>query len=199
MMLTIVGEIGGSSIIHVYKTSDWSMKKIDINGLSVQNAVWTTQNKILVQVTITKDSYGKLIDGRETNWEDIGYRLIDPSSTSNTKGIWFSSIPSGDPSSPWNQTFPVDRKQVVNFSTNKIASALGKIINGATLEMSSYYSYEANDPAPGAFGLVFSPNGHFLFLKGASYKHGGHALVKNIIVDVDSGKPPGGRRRAHQQ
>lgn len=188
-MLTIVGTIGAPSVIHVYNTNDWSLKKIDVDGLFIQNATWTAEDRIIVQATVTKDSYGKLIDGRRTNWEDIGYRLIDPSEHFTTKAVWFPSISSADPKLPWSQTFPVDKLQEPNFKTNKIASALGKIIDGATLEISSYRSYEANDPAPGAFGLVFSPNGRLLFLKGASYKHGGHAPVNNTIVDVASGKP----------
>lgn len=188
-MLTIVGAIGAPSTIHIYDTNDWSLKKIHVDGLFVQTATWTAEDKIIVQVTVTKDSYDKSIDGRQINWEDVGYRLIDPLGYLPTKAVWFPSTPSGDPKSPWKQTFPIDRLQTANFTTNRIASALGKVIDGATLEISSYQSYEANDPAPGAFGLVFSPNGRLLFLKGASYKYGGHAIVKNIIVDVASGKP----------
>ncbi len=37
--------------------------------------------------------------------------------------------------------------------------------------------------------MGFSPDGRLLYLKGASFKHGGHAPIQNSIVDVASGKP----------
>jgi hypothetical protein len=36
--------------------------------------------------------------------------------------------------------------------------------------------------------MAFSPDGRFIYLKGASYKYGGHVPIKNSIVDVASGK-----------
>jgi hypothetical protein len=76
-----------------------------------------------------------------------------------------------------------------DFATNQIFLDAGKIVDGITLNIGRYHSYDENDIAPGAFGMGFSPDGRLLYLKGASFKHGGHAPIQNSIVDVASGKP----------
>ena len=37
--------------------------------------------------------------------------------------------------------------------------------------------------------MGFSPDGHLLYLKGASFKYGGHVPIKNSIVNTETGNP----------
>ena len=189
-MLTIVGKIGEPSYIHIYDTHDWSVQKLYIDGLAVQTAAWTADEKILVGVHVTRETFGKTVDGRTiTQFKDTALRLLDPTGKAPTKAIWFPAEPTSDPKSPFTYAFPVGALGITNFVTNQIYLNAGKVVDGNTLAIHRFHSFDQNDIAPGAFGMAFSPDGRLLYLKGASFRFGGHEPIKNSIVDFASGKP----------
>ncbi|MDB5775548.1 MAG: hypothetical protein JWP38_1681 [Herbaspirillum sp.] len=189
-MLTIAGAIGEPSYIYVYDTNNWALQKVYVDGFSVITAAWTAEDKVLVGVMMTKETFGKELDGRVvSHGEDTALRLLDPTGKTPTKTVWFPAKPTEDPKS-FTYTYSIGAVGVTNFVTNQIFYSSGNVIDGDTLKIHRYSAYDQNDNAPGAFGMALSPNGRLLFLKGASFKNGGnHKPIKNSIVNVTSGKP----------
>ena len=187
-MLTIVGPIGDPSYIYIYDTKDWSLQKLYVDGLAAETAAWTAEDKILVGVH-SGDAFGKTVDGRTIKAFDVALRLLDPTDKTPTKAVWFPAEPSGDPKWPFNYSFPVGSSGIPNFAKNEIFLDAGKAIDGNTLAIRQFRSFDSTDKAPGAFGMGFSPDGRFLYLKGASFRYGGHAPIKNSIVNTETGKP----------
>ena len=190
-MLTIVGPIGQPSTIHVYDTSTWALQKIYVDGFAVETAAWTAEDKILVGVHVTRETYGKEIDGRSiTQVKDVAVRLLDPAGKESTKAVWFPAIPDDRPRySPWKQAIDVELT-VCSFATNKIALGAGRIIDGKTMDILTYYSIEdiVNDKvSTGTGGMVFSPDGKFLFIKAGAW-FDGRKPVKNAIIDTATGE-----------
>ena len=188
-MLTIVGPIGQPSTIHVYDTSTWALQKIYVDGFAVETAAWTAEDKILVGVHVSRETLGKEIDGRTiSQMKDIAVRLLHPTGKESTKAVWFPAKPTNDPKSPFTYAFPVGSGLLTNFVTNQIFLDAGKIIDGVTLKIDTYHAEDESNIAPGAFGMGFSPDGLLLYLKGASFRYGGHAPIKNSVVDRATGK-----------
>ena len=188
-MLTISGPMVGPSYLNIYDTKDWSLQKLYVDGLAVETAAWTAEDKVLVGVTVTKNSFGKIIDGRKALWYDSALRLLDPIGKSPTKTVWFPEEPSGNPKWPFTYSFPIASKTIPNFAKNEIFLDSGKVIDDDTLAIRQFRSFDNTDKAPGAFGMGFSLDGRFLYLKGASFRYGGHAPIKNSIVNTETGKP----------
>ncbi|MGN5479471.1 hypothetical protein ACTMU2_29015 [Cupriavidus basilensis] len=135
------------------------------------------------------EAYGNTIDGYAiAHWEDTAIRLLDPSGSQPTKAVWFPARPADNQKFPFNYSFPVGSKMQSNFATNRVFLDAGFIIDAATLNIRRFYSVDKEDIAPGAFGMGFSPDGHLLYLKGASFSHGEHTPIKNSILDVGAGK-----------
>lgn len=195
-MLTVVGGafVGATEkpyYIHIYDTQTWALlNEINADNLRVNNAEWTTENKILVAVSPTRETIGKAIDGRTiTESNDTALRLFDPSGKDPIKAVWFPAEPTGDPKLPFKSAIQLGTQGVPIFSTNQIIFPTGLIVDGATLNVRRINPFNEKNDAPGAFGMGVSSDGRFLYLKGASYKYGGHPPIRNSIVDVESGKP----------
>ena len=189
-LLTIVGTVGNPSYIHVYDTKTWKMRKIYVDGMAVTSAAWTADDRILAGTTVTSETYGKTLDGHViSRWEDTALRLLDPSGNLPTNAVWFPAKPTNDAKFPFNVSFPIGSRMRSDFPINQIFLDSGLVVDVATLNIHPYRSFDQADIAPGAFGMGFSPDGHLLYLKGASFSHGGHAPIKNSIVNVASGKP----------
>ncbi|MBV8273392.1 MAG: WD40 repeat domain-containing protein [Cupriavidus sp.] len=189
-MLTIVGAIGAPSYIHVYDTRTWELERLYADGLFVERAAWTSDDKVLVAASVTKETFGRTLDGHViTQWKDSALRVLDPSKKEPTKAVWFPAIPRNDKKSPFGYGFPIGSNMRSNFPRHQIYLEAGFVIDTKTLDIHRYSSFDKDDAAPGAFGMGFSPDGRLLYLKGASFSHGGHAPIKNSIVDVISGQP----------
>ena len=188
-MLTIVGALGEPSYIHIYDTQTWALQKLYVDGLAVQSAAWTSDDKILVAASITKESFGKAIDGHAiATGFDTALRILDPNGKEPTKAVWFPASPTGDPKWPFVSGFPIGAKTASNFPRNEIFLDAGRVVSASTLNVRNYHAVNEGNSAPGAFGMGFSPDGRFIFLKGASFKFGGDTPIKNSIVDIDTGK-----------
>ncbi|MEW6339650.1 MAG: WD40 repeat domain-containing protein [Pseudomonadota bacterium] len=189
-LLTLVGTLGDPSDIYVYDTKTWALQIIHADGLRVTTASWTTDDRILVSAMPTSETgEGKTLDGHLIHWYDTAIRLVDPSGKEKTKAVWFPQEPTNDPKSPYTYAFPVGTEGQTNFATNEIFLASGQIINGATLSVRHYHSFNATDIAPGGSGMGFSPDGKFLYLKGSTFADPGRKPIENSIVDIASGKP----------
>jgi WD40 repeat protein len=190
-MLTIVGEVFGPNYIHIYDTRTWALQKVYVDGLAVQTAAWTAEDKILVGVRATKETIGKTIDGYTiTHGPDVALRLLDPTGKEPTKAVWFPAIPDDRPRhSPWTQAIDV-ALSASNFSANQVALGAGRIINGKTMEILTYFSIEdilSNKVSTGTGGMTFSPNGKYLFLKAGTWFDGRKPVI-NTIVDTTTGR-----------
>lgn len=189
-LLTIVGAIGEPSYIHAYDTKTWALQKVFVDGLAVVTAAWTVDDRILVGVDVTRETFGKSLDGHVLQWKDTAIRLLDPSGKEPTKAVWFPAKPTDDPKAPFTYAFPVGSQGKTNFVTNQVFLDAGRVIDGATLNVHRYYSFDEESVAPGAFGMGFNPDGRLLYLKGASFPSSSdRPSIKNSIVDVASGKP----------
>jgi WD40 repeat protein len=186
-MLTLVGTIGDPSSVYVYDTKTWALQKIYVDGLAVPAASWTADDKILVSAMTTTETAGKTLDGHVVQWYDTAIRLLDPSGKDKTKAVWFPRQPTDDPKSPYTYAFPAGTGGQTNFATNQIFFVSGEVIDGATLSVRHYQSLAPSDIAPGAFGMGFSPDGKFLYLKGATFAEPGYKPLENSIVDTASG------------
>ncbi len=188
-MLAIVGAIGEPSYIYIYDTETWDLQKLYVDGLHVGFAAWTADDKILVSVNVTKEAFGKVLDGHPVEqWNDTALMLLDPSGKESIKAKWFPPKPTGNPAFPFVVGFPFLSNAKTNFPTNQVFLGAGKIIDGATLEIRTYLSFDTESIAPGGFGLGFSPDGRLLYLKGANFQ-GDRAPMLNSIVDTASGEP----------
>lgn len=189
-MLTIVGAIGEPSYLHIYDTKDWTLKKIYVDGLAVQTAAWTAEDKILVGVSVTKEVFGKTIDGHTiTRGPDVALRLLDPSGMEPIKAVWFPAIPDDRPKYlPWKQATSVDLS-VTSFAANIIALGADRFVDGKTLKIISYYTLEEleNGSRAGGGGKVFSPDGRYLYVKDAKW-FDNRKPVTNAIIDTSTGK-----------
>ncbi|MBV6754792.1 hypothetical protein KV580_31215 [Pseudomonas chlororaphis] len=189
-MLTIVGAIGEPSYIYIYDTRDWTLQKLYVDGLAVQRAAWTAEDKIMVGVNGTRETLNKNIDGRLLIHPDVGLRLIDPSGREPTKAVWFPAVPDERPHYfPWKQAIDVDLS-VTNFSVNQIALGIGRIIDGKTMSILTYYSIEdivSDKVSPGIGGMAFSLDGKYLFIKAGAWFDGRKPVV-NSIIDTSTGK-----------
>jgi hypothetical protein len=90
---------------------------------------------------------------------------------------------------PWKQAVDVDLT-VTNFAGNQIALGIGRIINGKTLDILTYYSLEdieSDKVSPGLGGMVFSLDGRYLFIKGGAWFDGRKPVV-NSVIDTSNGK-----------
>lgn len=188
-MLTIVGEIGEPSYIHVYDTKTWALKKIYADGLEAPFAAWTADDKILVSAAVTTQTHGKTVDGRVLDWYDAAVRLLDPSGKEPTKAVWFPHKRTGDPTLPFRYDFPVGSAAETNFATNQIFLDSGGVIDGETLHIRRYHEFDKTNVAPGAFGMAFSQDGKWLYLKGATFAVPGKKTMENVVVDTASGEP----------
>lgn len=189
-MLTLVGAIGEPSYIYIYDTKTWDLQKLYVDGLRVGFAAWTADDKILVSGAVTKEAFGKTLDGRPVSqWKDTALRLLDPSGKEPVKAVWFPAKPTDDPKFPFTASFPIGSQARTNFATNQVFLGAGKVIDGDTLNVRHYSSFDEDSLAPGAFGMGFSPDGRLLYLKGAVFAHGDRAPIRNSIVDTESGRP----------
>ena len=188
-LLTIMTKVDGS-YIYVYDTKTWALQKLYLDGLTVETAAWTADDRILAGVSVTRNLLGQKFDVRTvTGQYDTAMRLIDPSNKEVTKAVWFPAESTGDPKSPFTYAFPIGSHGISNFVTNQLFLDAGFVIDGTTLKVSRYQSFDKDDIAPGSFGMGFSGDGRYLYLKGASFSFGGHAAIKNSVVDVASGTP----------
>ncbi len=190
-MLTIVGTIGDPSTIHIYDTTNWQLQKLYVDGLAVESAAWTAEDKILVGAHNTKETLNTTIDGYTiTHGPDVAIRLIDPKGKEASKGIWFPAIPDDRPNYlPYKQAIDVVLS-VSNFETNMIALGAGRIIDGKSLRITTYYSIEDivnNKVATGTGGMVFDPSGKFLYLKNFGW-YDNRSPARNSIIDTLKGK-----------
>ncbi|MPQ70473.1 MULTISPECIES: hypothetical protein [unclassified Pseudomonas] len=189
-MLTIVGAIGEPSYIYIYDTKNWTLQKLYVDGLAVQRAAWTAEDKIMVGVNGTKKTVNKTMDGRLLAPFDVGLRLLDPSGKSPTKAVWYPAVADNRPGYyPWKQAVDVDLS-VGTFAANQIALGIGRIISGETMDILTYYSMDdivSDKVSPGVGGLAFSPNGEYLFVKAGAWFDGRKPVV-NSIIDARTGK-----------
>ena len=190
-MLTISGPMVGPSYLNIYDTKDWSLQKLYVDGLAVETAAWTAEDKILVGAAVTKETFKKTIDGHFiTHGQDVALRLLDPIGKTPTKAVWFPAVPDDRPRyAPWKPSTSVDLT-VSSFSRNLIALGANRIVDGNTLKITSYYSLEEleNDNSAGGGGKVFSKDGKYLYIKDAKW-FDNRKPVTNAIIDTAAGKP----------
>lgn len=191
-MLTIVTEADGKHgkhFIYIYDTRTWELQKIYGDGLIIESAAWTSDDKIMVGV-VAGAMFGKVLDGHTINHYDVALRLIDPSGKEPIKALWFDSVPDERPHySPWKRSTEVSLS-VSNFASNQIALNAGQIINGKTMDILTYFTVENmenNSVSTGVGGMVFSPNGKYLFIKAGEWFDGRKPVV-NSIIDTTTGK-----------
>lgn len=190
-LLTIVGAIGDPSYIHVYDTDNWALQKIYTDGLSVETAAWTAENKIVIGVS-GANRIGETVDGHliKTGYE-VALRLLDPSGKTPTIGVWFPANPreEGSKYGKWKKSFDIN-DALSNFKLNKIALGAGQFIDGKTLAVTNYYSkkeiYDGVTPL-GTTGWKFTPDGKFLLLKNGVVVDGSRPTL-NAIIDTTSNK-----------
>jgi WD40 repeat protein len=167
-LLTIVGFIGDPSYIHIYDVNTWELQKVYADGLYVEAAAWTSEDKILVGLHTTRETLHKTFDGYTIKQgNEVALRLIDPSGKAATKGVWFPAVRDEQPNSfHWKQENSVDIS-VPNFKKNIVALGANRFVDGETLEIFSYYSLKQikSDDTPGGGGKAFSADGKFLFIK----------------------------------
>jgi hypothetical protein len=189
-MLTIVGAIGQPSYIHIYDTRNWALQKIFVDGLSVQTAAWTAENKIVVGVHVTKETFGKTIDGYTiTRGADVALRLLDPAGKELTKAVWFAAVPDDRPKYfPWKQATSVDLS-ATSFTADIVALGADRLVDGKTLNIITYYTLEEleNGSRAGGGGKVFSEDGKYLYIKDAKW-FDNRRPVANAIIDASNGK-----------
>lgn len=184
-MLTIVGAIGEPSYIYIYDTANWALQKLYVDGFTVDSVAWSAEDKIIVGSGLTHDLYSKSIDGYQPkNYHDVALRLLDPKGKEPTRTKWFPAKPTNEPKNPFEYSFPPGGVGTPDFPINKIFSAKGIIIDGKTLDVIYVPYFEGR----GAFAMAFSHDGKLLYLRGESFKYGGHAPVTNSIVDIKTGK-----------
>ena len=190
-MLTISGPMVGPSYLNIYDTKDWSLQKLYVDGLAVETAAWTAEDKILVGAAVTKETFKKTIDGHFiTHGQDVALRLLDPTGKTPTKAIWFPAVPDDRPRyAPWKQATDVVLT-VSDFATNQVALGAGRLINAKTLEILTYYSIEdmvSNKVSTGTGGMCFSPDGKFLYIK-SGQRFDTQKPPTNSIIDTSNGK-----------
>ena len=165
------------------------LKKLYADGLGVTTAAWTAQDKILVGVH-AGDMLGKTVDGYTLiHGPDVGLRLIDPTGKEPTKGVWFPAVPDERPHYfPWKQATSVDLS-VSSFSRNLVALGDDRLVDGETLNITSYYTLEKfeNGSRAGGGGKVFSPDGQYLYIKDAKW-FDNRKPVTNAVIDTSSGR-----------
>ena len=188
-MLTVSGAPGEPSTIHVYDVKTWAEQNVDAGGLHVDAASWTSDDKVMVTVEATSRTNGTTVDGHSVEWDDTALRLLDPAGKTAAKGVWFNAIKTGNPQWPTKVAFPVDAVMVPNFATNSVFLDSGRIIDGRTLAVRPYRSFYKDDVSPGGLGMALSPDGKWLYLKGAVFADPTHPSTKNSIVDTASGLP----------
>jgi WD40 repeat protein len=186
-MLTIVGLPSNPSYIHIYDTTTWDLQKLYVDGLYVEAAAWTAEDKILVGLRTTRESLHKTFDGYTIEQgSELALRLIDPTGKDATKGVWFPAVRDERPNNlPWRQEKSVDIS-VTNFQKNLVTLGANRLVSGETLEIFSYYSLEqiVSDDTPGGGGMSFSADGKFLYIKDAK-SFGGNKPAMNAIIDTD--------------
>jgi len=194
-MLTIVDGPDFKSHIYIYDTRTWEQKKIDVDGLRVESAAWTAEDKIIVGTYpsgMMSKMIGRTLDGHTIKPYDVAIRLIAPSGNQQTKALWFDSVPDDRPNYiPLKQSMNV-HLSVSNFATNQIALGEGQIINGKTMDILTYYAVEDmenhnNKVSTGVGGVAFSPDGKYLFIKAGEWFDRRKPVV-NSIIDTATGK-----------
>lgn len=188
-LLTLAGTMGGPTYVNLYDTKMWALQTIEVEGVYATAASWTADDKILINAIPNREIENKTMDGHLVHDYDTTLRLIDPSGKIPTRAVWFSRRPTGNPQSPYTYSFPGGADGRTNFATNQIFLGTSQIIDGATLEVRRYHSGAAANIDPGAFGMGFSPDGKWLYLKGASFATEGYKPLENTIVDTASGNP----------
>jgi hypothetical protein len=189
-LLTIVGLPSNPSYIHIYDTTTWDLQKLYVDGLYVEAAAWTAEDKILVGLRTTRESLHKTFDGYTIEQgSELALRLIDPTGKDATKGVWFPAVRDERPNNlPWRQENSVDIS-VTNFQKNLVALGANRLVSGETLEIFTYYSLDQlkNREAIGGGGKAFSVDGNFLYIKGIKpYDRFRPAL--NAMIDTNSKK-----------
>jgi WD40 repeat protein len=179
---------GQSSYINIYDTKTWALKQLSVDGLSVERAFWTADDKVIATASPMRKVWGTSIERHIAKSYDVALLRLDPSGEEPTKWRWFPAEPTGKPKpNDFIYSFPSLEDGISNFVTNEIFLGDGQIIDGKTLAIRRYHSFDETMIAPGAYGMDLSPDGHLLYLKGKAYKKGGY--YKNSIVDAVSGKP----------
>jgi len=142
-MLTIDGLLASPSYIHIYDTNTWDLKRIYADGLFVTEAAWTSENKILLAVRGTRQTLGSTIDGYTiSNGSDVALRLIDPAAPEQSKSLWFPAERETRPKyPPWRQSVDIALGPT-GFAKNQIVLGANRIIDGRTLEITTYYSID---------------------------------------------------------
>jgi len=193
-MLTIVGAIGEPSTIHIYDTANWHLQKRYADGFAVETAAWTAEDKILMGVHVTKEVFGKTFDAHTIgHGPDVALRLLDPAGKEPTRALWFPAVPDDRPDYlPWKQSIDVVLS-VSNFARNQIALGAGRLIDGNTLAITSYFSIDDivhDKVSTGTGGMVFDPLGKYLYIKSAMWFDGSRP-VENVIINTATGKQVG--------
>lgn len=190
-LLTIFGSVGKPSYIYVYDTQSWALQKIDMEGLLVNSAAWTADGNIMVGVENVFRN--KNMDGRMLSPKDLGLRLIDPSGSKAVKALWYPATPGGGAGTTPATHLPDVDILATSLTGNKVAIGIGHIIDADTMTILKYWDPQLGESAefePGVGGVVFSRDGHYLFVKSV-IGAGDRSPVVNSIIEVNSGKRVG--------
>ena len=189
-MLTIVGVVGAPSNIYIYDTATWALQKVYVDGLAVETATWTAEDKIIVGVHPTNGMVGQTIDGYAIgNRADVGLRLLDPTGREPPKALWFPAAHEDLPNYfPWKRATSLDLV-ATSFAKNIIALGIDRLLDGKTLEIRSYYTFDevkSGSRAAGG-GYAFSGDGRYLYIKDQKW-FDNRRPVANAVIETSTGK-----------
>ena len=173
----------------IYNLKDQTVEKIPVDGMWVQSAAWTSDDKILIGVAgVDWNLIGTSIDGHViTNRYDVGLRLIDPAGKEPIKGVWFPAIPETRKGyQPWKESRPIFLNKT-DFPKN-IIDMYDEFIDPHTLKITPYDLGSYSGGRDVLIGLdVLTPDGKRKFVKSEGW-FDDREPITNAIVDMDSGK-----------
>ncbi len=178
----------------IYDSNSWTFDDFDAEGLYVLAVTWALGNLVLVAGNWTRGSAGSSwskelsATGIELKLFDAVARLIDPSGSLPPKTVMLSpSVPptvaNGFPVPTFDVNDPVSDR-----TESRISLAVGSIFDVKTMQN---WVYSKGDEI--LTGIIpsetqaFSPDGRYLYLKGAA-KQGSGRGGSNAVLDTETGE-----------
>ncbi len=178
----------------IYDTNSWAFDDFDAEGLTIGAVTWALGDLVLMAGTWTSRSAGwgwskeLSATGIEPKLLDTVARLIDPSGALPPKTVVLSpsapaTIASGHPVKTFNIGDPVS-----NMKGDRISLDVGSIFDVKTMQN---WVYSKGDEI--LTGIIpsetqaFSPDGRYLYLKGAA-KQGSGRGGSNAVLDTETGE-----------
>lgn len=187
-LLTVVGAMGETYVAHVYDTRTWEKRELYMDGLSIEVAKWTNQDKIIMTLSTNLRSKGTLIHGHIAEAFDVNVRLIDLDNSESELSRWFPRVETGDAKWPYN--FGISPAAIADMNIGKNESLLttGQKLDASTLQITDQSSSTFRNSLDGIVDSIFGASGERIYAKGGIYKYGGHVPVPNKIIDANNGE-----------